>query len=154
MTDIVPAQKRSEMMSGIRAKNTKPELVVRSFLHATGFRFRLHRKDLPGKPDIVLPKWRTVIFVHGCFWHGHENCHLYRLPKSRTEFWRDKIEGNRRRDELARVRLREAGWKILVVWECALRGKNKDTSWQKKLENSLVSPNLAEHQISGIRKIW
>jgi DNA mismatch endonuclease, patch repair protein len=97
MADIVPKAKRSEMMAGIRGKNTRPEMLVRRALHAHGYRFRLHRKDLPGKPDIVLPKYRAVIFVHGCFWHGHD-CHLFKWPKTREDFWIQKIKNNQERD--------------------------------------------------------
>ena len=125
MADVVSSVKRSEMMSGIRNKDTKPEITVRKLLHKQGFRFRLHRKDLPGKPDIVLPKYKTVIFVNGCFWHGHENCHLFRLPKSRTEFWSKKINGNVKRDHNKTRLLLDAGWKVITVWECAIKGKSR-----------------------------
>lgn len=121
MVDIVTPDKRSQMMAGIGSKNTKPELIVRKMLHAAGFRFRLHRKDLPGKPDIVLPKHRVAIFVHGCFWHGHENCRLFRLPKSRAEFWAAKIGDNRARDERNQAQLLLDGWRVVVIWECALK---------------------------------
>lgn len=124
MPDVVSKEKRSEMMAGIRGKNTKPELLIRSGLHRRGFRFSLHRKDLPGKPDLVLPKYKAVIFVHGCFWHCH-NCHLFKWPKSHPDFWRNKIEGNRANDEKAVAQLRRDGWRILVIWECALKGKEK-----------------------------
>lgn len=122
MTDIVDQKTRSRMMSGIRSKNTTPELLVRRFLHAQGFRFRIHRKDLPGKPDIVLPKYRAVLFVHGCFWHGHQ-CRLFRIPQTRTEFWTEKIESNIRRDRLAIESLNSSGWRVGVIWECALKGR-------------------------------
>lgn len=112
------------MMSGIRGKNTKPELVVRKALYSQGFRYRLHVKDLPGKPDIVLPKYRTVIFVHGCFWHGH-NCHLFRLPSSNRDFWRAKIKQNQENDRKAVRALRKDGWRVIAVWECALRGRKR-----------------------------
>lgn len=110
------------MMSGIRGKNTKPELLIRKALHARGFRYRLHCKDLPGNPDLCLPKYRAVIFVHGCFWHGH-GCHLFKWPKTRPEFWRQKIERNRAVDEAALLALLEAGWRVATVWECALKGR-------------------------------
>lgn len=108
-------------MSGIRGKNTKPELVLRKALHAAGFRYRLHVKNLPGKPDLVFPKYKAVIFVHGCFWHGHD-CRYFKLPASNREFWSAKIRANRKRDEQDKERLTEAGWRVLIVWECALRG--------------------------------
>ncbi|MDP3492743.1 MAG: very short patch repair endonuclease [Hyphomonadaceae bacterium] len=107
-------------MSGIRGKDTKPEMIVRRGLHARGYRFRLHDKGLPGRPDLVFPKYRAVIFVHGCFWHGHD-CHLFKWPKTREEFWRTKIQGNQVRDRLAVLRLRKLGWRVRTVWECELR---------------------------------
>lgn len=122
MPDIVDSTTRSRMMSGIRGKNTKPELQVRKALFAEGFRFRIHASDLPGRPDVVLPRYRAAIFVHGCFWHGHD-CSLFKLPSTRRDFWSAKIEANRVRDTRAFAALREAGWRTLVVWECALRGK-------------------------------
>jgi len=111
------------MMAGIRGKNTKPELQIRRTLHGAGFRFRLHVKDLPGKPDIVLPRYNVAIFVHGCFWHGH-NCSLFKWPATRKEFWRKKINRNQANDQRAIRRLSAAGWRVLTVWECALRGPN------------------------------
>lgn len=126
MTDIVSSEKRSEMMSGIRSKDTQPELQVRRYLHAKGIRFRLHDPKLPGKPDIVMPRWRTVIFVHGCFWHWHD-CRYFKLPKSRTLFWEEKLAGNKRRDSQNRIRLEEMGWRVIVVYECALKDSPKDT---------------------------
>ena len=124
MADIVSRETRSRMMSGIRGKNTKPERQVRSELHRRGFRFRLHQSKLPGKPDLVLPKYKAVIFVHGCFWHGH-NCHLFKWPKTRPNFWRQKIERNRAVDERAKMELERSQWRILVIWECALKGKSR-----------------------------
>jgi DNA mismatch endonuclease (patch repair protein) len=109
------------MMSGIRGKNTKPELLVRSLLFKAGYRFRLHRKDLPGKPDIVMPGRRVVIFIHGCFWHRHHACSLARLPKSNAEFWMTKLSGNEQRDQAKYQHLANLGWRVLVVWECATR---------------------------------
>jgi DNA mismatch endonuclease (patch repair protein) len=125
LADIVDPVKRSEMMAGIRSKNTRPELVVRKTLHALGYRFRLHRKDLPGKPDVVLPKWGTVVFVHGCFWHGHERCPQFRLPKSKTTFWSNKIAANQRRDNIVKTELLSKGWRIIEVWECAIKGPRR-----------------------------
>lgn len=124
MADIVTAQVRSRMMSGIRGTNTTPELLVRRGLHALGFRFRLHDRLLPGKPDIVLPRYKAVIFVHGCFWHGHD-CHLFKWPSTRPEFWQAKIARNRAVDERTEAALAEAGWRRAVVWECALKGKTR-----------------------------
>ena len=111
-------------MSGIRGKDTKPELAVRRGLHAKGFRFRLHAKDLPGKPDLVLPRYRAAIFVNGCFWHRHD-CHLFRMPSTRQEFWSEKIACNVERDAAAHAKLRDAGWRFLIVWECALKGRTR-----------------------------
>ena len=111
-------------MSGIRGKDTRPELIVRRGLHAMGFRYRLHDRKLPGRPDLVFPGLKAVILVHGCFWHGH-GCHLFKWPASRIEFWREKISGNRERDAGNLVRLRDAGWRVLVIWECALKGRLK-----------------------------
>lgn len=125
MADIVSSEKRSQMMAGIKGKNTRPEIAIRKLLHANGYRFRLHKKELPGKPDIVLPKYRIAIFVHGCFWHGHNNCSLFRLPKSKTDFWRQKIEGNVQRDQSNQKKLLDFNWRVLQIWECALKGKHK-----------------------------
>lgn len=122
MTDIVSPSKRSKMMSGIRARDTGPEMKVRRLLHRRGYRFRLHRKDLPGSPDIVLAKYRVAVFVHGCFWHWHTGCCLAKLPGTREEFWRAKLQGNKSRDETAVRALLADGWRVLVVWECWLRG--------------------------------
>lgn len=112
------------MMAGITGKNTKPELLIRRGLHALGYRFRLHAKDLPGRPDIVFRPRRAVIFVNGCFWHGHD-CHLFRWPGTRQKFWREKIATNIARDERTRAALAAAGWRICEIWECALKGKER-----------------------------
>jgi DNA mismatch endonuclease, patch repair protein len=125
MVDIVDKNTRSRMMSGIRAKNTKPELLVRKLLHRRGFRFRLNVKTLPGKPDLVFPKHNAVVFVHGCFWHGH-GCRLFKWPSTRKEFWRNKIRGNVITDQKSNVALLADGWRIAVIWECAIRGKLKE----------------------------
>lgn len=124
MADVVDAATRSRMMAGIRGKDTKPEMILRRGLHARGFRYRLHDKRLPGAPDLVFPARHAVIFVNGCFWHGHE-CHLFRLPSTRQEFWREKIERNRARDAAAEAALLADGWRVLTIWECALKGKDK-----------------------------
>ena len=124
MTDVVDRKTRSRMMSGIRGKNTKPELLIRKGLHARGFRFRLHDKHLPGKPDLVLPKYGAVIFVHGCFWHGHD-CHLFKWPKTRRAFWHKKITRNKSKDTESYEILKKDGWYILTIWECALKGRTR-----------------------------
>ncbi|MDY7000522.1 MAG: very short patch repair endonuclease [Thermodesulfobacteriota bacterium] len=121
--DIVSKEKRSEIMSKIKGKDTKPEKIVRSLLHAMGYRFRLHRKDLPGKPDIVLPKHKTVIFVHGCFWHGHNSCSRSNIPKSNSEYWIGKINRNIQRYNTNRALLVQKGWKVLVIWECQTKDR-------------------------------
>ena len=122
MADVHSKVVRSKNMRSIRAVDTKPELLLRKALHNAGFRYRLHKKELPGKPDIVLTKHRTVIFVHGCFWHKHD-CHLFKLPKTRSEWWLNKLTANRYRDLMVEDKLRENGWRVIVVWECALKGK-------------------------------
>ncbi|MBV2133264.1 very short patch repair endonuclease [Pseudomonas sp. MAP12] len=124
MTDVVSSEKRSQMMSGIRSKDTQPEMIVRRALHARGFRYRLHVKDLPGKPDLVFPRYRSVLLIHGCFWHGHD-CHLFKVPGTRTEFWLGKIGRNRERDAEVKKALTELGWRVLEVWECELRAARK-----------------------------
>lgn len=126
MTDVVDKATRSRMMAGIRGKNTKPEMIVRKALHAQGFRFRLHAKKLPGKPDLVLPKYKAVIFVHGCFWHGHANCHYFHIPSTRPEFWREKIHDNQLRDDRNIGLLAMLGWKIMILWECSIRQTSTD----------------------------
>ncbi|PLL10126.1 very short patch repair endonuclease [Tabrizicola sp. TH137] len=121
MTDIVDQETRSRMMSGIRGKNTRPELALRRALHARGFRFRLHSGKVHGRPDLVLPKHRAVVFVHGCFWHRHEGCRYATVPATRPEFWRAKFDANAARDSAVRTSLLEEGWRVATVWECALR---------------------------------
>lgn len=112
------------MMSGIRGQNTRPEMIVRRMLHAAGYRYRLHDRSLPGKPDLVFPGRKAVIFVNGCFWHGHD-CHLFRWPGTRTDFWRDKISTNVRRDRGTRGQLAEMGWRVGEIWECSLKGRER-----------------------------
>ncbi len=122
--DVVNKQKRSEMMSGIKGKDTRGELAIRKGLHKLGFRYQLHRKDLPGKPDLVFPKYNAVIFVNGCFWHAH-NCHLFKWPSSRPEFWQEKISNNKIRDTNNLNKYIDIGWKVLTIWECSLKGKTR-----------------------------
>src|SRR5262249_33612089 len=119
MADIVDRKTRSRMMSGIRGADTKPELAVRRYLHAKGLRFTLHAAHLPGRPDIVLPKYRSAVFVHGCFWHRHAGCRFAYGPRSRQAFWREKFRGNVERDKRDRVRLEAKGWRVHIIWECA-----------------------------------
>ena len=144
MVDVVDKATRSRMMSGIRGRNTKPEMQIRSLLHRHGFRFRLHVRDLPGKPDIVLPRYRAVIFVHGCFWHGH-GCSLFKWPNTRPDFWRTKIETNRANDHKAIESLLASGWRVGIVWECAMRSRGKN------IEN--VAQNLAAWLRSNVQSI-
>ncbi len=124
MVDVLTPEQRRLNMSRIRGRDTKPEMILRRGLHALGLRFRLHRKDLPGRPDLVFPRYRAVIQVHGCFWHGHD-CPMFKWPATRAEFWKEKIVGNRRRDRASLGALHESGWRVLVVWECALRGPRR-----------------------------
>lgn len=128
MADVHSKEIRSYNMSRIKGKNTKPEMLVRQFLHANGFRYRLHVKDLPGKPDIVLPKYKTVIFIQGCFWHGHDQCRYYVIPKTKTEWWLNKINGNKTKDIMNIELLKNAGWQVIEIWECELKPKQKSTT--------------------------
>jgi len=130
--DKLTPEHRSWNMSRIRSADTKPELIVRSLLHRMGYRFRLHQKNLPGKPDIVLPKYKTVIFVHGCFWHRHEECKYAYMPKSRRKFWNDKFKANIERDKTVKQQLKNFGWKVNIVWECELSDVK---TIEKKLDN-------------------
>ncbi|MBW2662975.1 MAG: DNA mismatch endonuclease Vsr [Deltaproteobacteria bacterium] len=132
--DIISEERRSWNMSRIRGKDTKPEIIVRSMLHRMGYRFRLHRKDLPGKPDIVLPKYNTVIFVHGCFWHRHKRCKFAYTPKSRVKFWKDKFAETVKRDKQHLKQLKEKGWEVFIVWEC----ETKDMDKLKKIINKIT----------------
>ncbi len=121
MADVVDRNTRSRMMAAVRTKHTAPEMRVRKYLHAVGLRFRLHVRALPGAPDIVLPKYRTVIFVHGCFWHQHARCPKAKLPTTNQTFWSEKLSGNARRDRLTKQALQREGWNVLIVWECETR---------------------------------
>lgn len=121
MVDVMSAERRSLLMSRIRGKDTSPEVKVRKLLWSAGLRYRLHTKGLPGKPDLVFPKWRAVVFVHGCFWHRHSDCPFFRLPKTRTSFWDEKLRRNQERDAATIASLAAAGWRVAVVWECGVR---------------------------------
>ena len=139
MADVFSKEKRSWVMRRVKGQNTKPELYIRSKLHRRGYRFRLHRKDLPGKPDIVLPGRKTVVFVHGCFWHGHPGCKHADLPASNRAYWEEKIGRNVARDARRRRELEELGWRVLVVWECEHRN-------EEALERALFEPLTHEHR--------
>lgn len=143
MADSITPAQRSANMAKVKGQNTKPEKVVRSLLHGMGYRFRLHRKDLPGKPDIVLPKHRKVVFVHGCFWHGHESCRRAARPSSNTEFWNIKINGNMERDQRAMLNLAALGWCALTIWECELRDKEL---LRKTLKNFLTDSDRSMNE--------
>lgn len=142
MPDVVSPQKRSQMMSGIGGKNTKPEAAVRAALTRLGYRYRLHRRDLAGTPDIAMPGRKIAIFAHGCFWHMHQGCRFAKVPSTRTLFWREKLEGNAARDRASLVKLQDAGWRVLWVWECAVR----DSGTRGKL------PRLLRSWIEGPRR--
>jgi len=152
MIDVVDKQTRSRMMAGIGPEDTQPELYVRKILHKRGFRYKLHDKSLPGKPDLVLPKHAAVIQVQGCFWHGHK-CHLFKWPSTRKEFWREKIGGNVERDKKNNQKLQSLGWKVLVIWECALKGKEKlpDREFARTLESWLLYDSMSA-EITGRKK--
>ena len=121
MADVHSKATRSFNMSKIKGKDTKPEMLVRKFLHANGFRYRLHVKDLPGKPDIVLPKYKTVVLVNGCFWHGHKRCKYFVIPKTRTDWWTEKLNKNIENDNKSVKALKKLGWKVIIIWECSLK---------------------------------
>jgi DNA mismatch endonuclease (patch repair protein) len=135
MADVHSKETRSYNMSRIKSKNTKPEMLVRRFLHRNGFRYRLHVKNMPGKPDIVLPKYKTVIFIHGCFWHGHEECKYYVVPKTRTEWWLNKINGNINNDTKSEESLKALGWNIIKIWECELKKTTAEDTLSHLISN-------------------
>ena len=147
MTDIVDSGRRSEMMSRIKGRDTVPEIVVRRIAHGLGFRFRLYRKDLPGRPDIVFPRSRAVVFVHCCFWHRHDGCRYAYEPKSRVRFWTDKFSQNVARDQRNEAALRTLGWRVLVIWECETRNR---TGVAERLLNHLLA---ADKGSSGLVKV-
>jgi DNA mismatch endonuclease, patch repair protein len=151
VTDVVDIKTRSRMMSGIKGKDTKPELVIRKELFKKGFRFKLHDKFLPGKPDLVLPKYNAVIFIHGCFWHRH-NCHLFKWPSTRPEFWKTKINKNLEVDKRNYKQLKKEGWWILTIWECALKGKTRKPL-EQVIERTInwLEYEIRDKQIKGKR---
>lgn len=143
MADVFTPEKRSEVMARIRGGGTKPELVVRSMLHRMGYRFTVNgplNRGLPGRPDLVLPRYRTVVFVHGCFWHGHEDCRDFRLPGTRREWWTAKIEGNRARDARVEAELRATGWHVITIWACALKTVETRRWLDGRLRGWIVTP--------------
>jgi len=149
MADVHSKEIRSKNMAAISGKDTKPELVIRKGLHRLGFRFRLHDRKLPGKPDLVLPKYHAVIFVNGCFWHQHD-CHLFQWPSTRKVFWHTKIQGNKARDIEAIKQLKLTGWRVLTIWECSLKGKTRLQADDlfSRISNWIVG-EIAEQQVRG-----
>lgn len=143
MADVHEPRVRSYNMSRIKSKDSRPEILVRRFLHALGYRFRLHKKNLDGKPDIVLKKHNTIVFIHGCFWHGHKGCKNFVIPKTRTQWWLNKINRNREKDQESVKALRRNGWNIIIIWECELKKDKRDTTL-KKLIQKLLDPKLTE----------
>lgn len=139
MADVMTPEQRSRCMAAVKGKDTKPEMIVRKYLFSRGMRFRVQVRKLPGNPDIVLPKYKTVILVNGCFWHGHEDCKYFRLPKSNVEFWKEKIERNIERDRESMQALLDLGWKIIRVWECELRNKANRENTLNKIYKSITS---------------
>lgn len=134
MADTVDKKRRSEIMRAVKSFDTKPEIIVRKYLFAKGFRFRLQNKSLPGKPDISLKKYNLLIFVHGCFWYGHSNCKIYVMPKTNKKFWYSKIENNIKRDKRNIRKLRNQGWNVIVIWECQLKNKNRDITLKRLVD--------------------
>jgi DNA mismatch endonuclease (patch repair protein) len=154
MSDVFTKAKRSEVMSRIRARDTQPELAVRSMLHGMGYRFRLHRADLPGRPDIVLVRYQTVVFVHGCFWHRHKGCRFAYTPKTRRKFWLTKFDSNTKRDHKVVVALQKLGWKVITVWECEI---GYPSSLARRLQAALQavksgSPSTLLHRAHPARR--
>lgn len=133
-------EQRSRCMAAVKGRDTKPEMIVRKYLFSRGLRFRVQVRKLPGKPDIVLPKYKTVIFVNGCFWHGHEECKYFRLPKSNVEFWKEKIERNVARDTRSKTELKALGWRVIRVWECEIKTVAQRDEYLKRLYDRIVNP--------------
>jgi DNA mismatch endonuclease (patch repair protein) len=156
VADVVDKKTRSRMMAGIRGKNTKPELILRRALHKNGFRYRIHDSRLPGKPDIVLPMYKALIFVHGCFWHRHMDCWWNTSPSSNTAFWKDKLARNAERDARHMEELRSQGWRIAIVWECSFRLSNAEQvaievkNWLKSQEPALNLPITTRRRVPSV----
>lgn len=146
--DVHTPEQRRLNMSRIRSRNTKPELAIRSILHQNGYRFRLHSMDLPGKPDIVLPRYRAVVFVHGCFWHRHE-CHLFRWPRTRAAFWKKKINKNFENDCKSTQELLSAGWRVCTIWECSLKGRLRDVDGSTKRVMQWLASSRKRLEVRG-----
>lgn len=140
---MISAEQRSKIMAQIGSKNTKPEIIVRKWLHRRGFRFRLHRADLPGKPDIVLPKFKTIIFIHGCFWHQHLNCKKSTLPKNNSTYWEEKFKRNLKNDSKAISQLQESGWQVIIIWECEVLNGEYQNIIKSRVgkDNNLITDN-------------
>jgi DNA mismatch endonuclease, patch repair protein len=150
MVDVVSPKTRSQMMSSIRGKNTKPEMVIRKALHQRGFRYRLHVASLPGKPDLVFPKYKAVIQINGCFWHGH-NCKLFKWPSTRPEFWKNKITSNLERDTKNIIEIEKQGWRVLTIWECAVKGRDRKP-FKNLIEqiSSWITVSEISEEVSGV----
>lgn len=142
MADVMTSEQRSRCMAAIKGKDTKPEMIVRKYLFSRGLRFRVQVRKLPGTPDIVLPKYKTVIFVNGCFWHGHEGCKYFRMPKSNVDFWQIKIARNIERDAETEAELMRLGWKVIRIWECEIKAVTGCMDRLEKLYNSIIGPDL------------
>jgi len=139
MTDVMTPEERSRCMAAIKGRDTKPEILVRKFLFAKGLRYRVNNRKLAGSPDIVLKKYKTVVFIDGCFWHGHKGCKYYKLPKSNTEFWRKKITGNAARDYVNNVDLQLAGWRVIRIWECQVKTKERREQTLERLYQTIIT---------------
>ena len=145
MADVMTPEQRSRCMAAVKGKDTKPEMIVRKYLFSRGLRFRVQVRKLPGTPDIALPKYKTVIFVNGCFWHGHEDCKYFRLPKSNFEFWKEKIERNIERDRESMQALLDLGWKVIRVWECELRNRANREDTLNKIYANITSSDSSDY---------
>lgn len=142
MSDNLTPSQRQRCMSHIRSKDTKPEIIIRRFLFAKGLRFRLHAKQLPGKPDLTFPKYKTIVFIDGCFWHSHENCKYSKLPKTNVDYWIKKLENNKLRDEANEKKLEEMGWRVIRIWECEIKNASSRLPRLESLFHQIINPNF------------